>query len=327
MPPAHSVARGQPMYSRPVRAVAVAFVLAGLAIAVNGVEATPSEAAASALTLSVEQQTYVIPSGRLRTYVPVGFRISGGAGRRVEVWHCRNGHYGPSDVWLSWPQCSSNDSVFGQPMGDSWVDEFGDAGRYQSFARTTDELSNFVTFTVLDECRWTVIRDAQRFGHSEPGMPYHCNHLRNGPLELRAADGSRLISTGYGSAARNQYGTRLSNPDLGFGIGTVHNWPTNGSLRLKLGRTLGNYLVHVETQNGMIATFGRTDFRVSHQRRLTRVRVYAGKVIVTAAFAADLFLGEWVEKVCKGQVSFRCLKKLPRTLTLKAGQSRKIRAG
>jgi len=303
-------------------------MLFGLAIAVNAVEATPSEAAPSALVLSVEQQTYVIPTGRLRTYVPVRFRISGGANRRVEVWHCRNGRYGPGDVWLSWPQCSSNDSVFGQPMGDSWVDQFGDAGRYQSFARTTDELSNFVTFTVLDECRWTVIRDAQRFGHSEPGMPYRCNHLRNGPLELRADDGTRLISTGYGSAGRNgYYPNRLSNPDMGFGIGDVHNWPAFGSLRLKLGPKIGSFLIHVQTPNGMLATLGRTDFSVSHQRRVTRVRVYRGRAIVKAGFAAYLDLGDWVEHVCKGRVSFRCLQKMPRTLTLKAGQSRKIRAG
>jgi hypothetical protein len=309
-----------------VRALAVASVLFGLAIAVNGVQATPGDAAPSALRLSVEQQTYVIPTGRLRTYVPVRFQISGGANRRVEVWHCRNGRYGPGDVWLSWPQCSSNDSVFGQPIGESWVDEFGDAGRYQSFARTTDELSNFVTFTVLDECRWTVIRDQQRFGHSEPGMPYHCNHRRNGPLELRADDGSRLISTGYGSAGRSSYyPNRLSNPDMGFGIGDVHNWPAFGSLRLKLGPKIGSFLIHVQTPNGMAATFGRTDFSVSHQRRVTRVRVYRGKVIVKAGFASYLDLGDWVEHVCKGQVSFRCLRKMPRTLVLKAGQSRKIR--
>jgi hypothetical protein len=157
-------------------------------------------------------------------------------------------------------------------------------------------------------------------------MPYHCNHLRNGPLELRAGDGTQLISTGYGSAVRNQYGSHLSHPDLGLGIGSVHNWPALGSLRLKLGPTMGSHLVHVETPNGMIATFGRADFLVTHQRRVTKVRVFSGRVIVTASFSADLFLGEWVEKVCNGQVSFRCLKKLPRTLTLKRGQSRKIRA-
>ncbi len=308
-----------------MKAAAVAFVLVGLTIALNGVRAAPGSATPSALTLSVEQQVYVIPTGRLHTRVPVRFQVSGGTGR-VEVWHCRNGRYGPADVWLSWPPCSSNDSVFGQPMGASWTDEFGEAGRYQSFARTTGELSNFVTFTVLDECRWTVIRDQQRFGHSEPGMPYHCNHLRNGPLELRADDGSRLISTGYGGARRNRhYPSRLSNPDYGFGIGEVHNWPSFGSLRLKLGPVIGSYLVYVTTPNGMVATFGRTEFRVSHQRRVTRVHVYKGKVIVTAAFAADLDLGPWVEHVCKGQVSFRCLRKMPRTLVLKAGQSRKIR--
>jgi hypothetical protein len=310
-----------------VRAVAVALGLVGLAIAVNGVQAAPGSAAPSALTLSVDQQVYVIPTGRLHTYVPVGFHVSGVAGQRVEVWHCRNGRYGPADVWLSWPPCSSNDSVFGQPMGDSWTDEFGEAGRYQSFARTTGELSNFVTFTVLDECRWTVIRDQQRFGHSEPGMPYHCDHLRNGPLELRADDGSRLISTGYGSAGRSSYyPNRLSNQDYGFSIGEVHNWPSLGSLRLKLGPKIGSFLVYVQTPNGMAATFGRTDFSVSHRRRVTRVHVFRGKVIVKAGFAAYLDLGDWVEKVCKGQVSLRCLRKMPRTLTLKAGQSRKIRA-
>ena len=311
-----------------MRAAAIAFVICGLAIAVNGFEATPTAAAPAALTLSVEQQVYVIPTGRLHTYVPVRFQIAGRAGRTVEVWHCRNGRFGPSDVWLSWPPCSSNDSVFSTgDWQDNFTDEFGEAGRYQSVARTTGELSNFVTFTVLDECRWTVIRDEQRFGHSEPGMPYHCNHLRNGPLELRADDGSRLISTGYGSARRNlHYPSRLSNPDYGFGIGEVHNWPSFGSLRLKLGPVIGSYLVYVTTPNGMVATFGRTEFRVSHQRRVTRVHVYKGKVIVTAAFAADLDLGPWVEHVCKGQVSFRCLSKMPRTLVLKAGQSRKIRS-
>jgi hypothetical protein len=314
-----------PGYSRGVRAVAVALGLVGLAIAVNGVRAAPGSAAPSALTLSVEQQVYVIPTGRLHTYVPVRFRVSGGAGR-VEVWHCRNGRYGPADVWLSWPPCSSNDSVFGQPMGDSWTDEFGDAGHYQSFARTTGELSNFVTYTVLDECRWTVIRDQQSFGHSEPGMPYHCNHHRNGLLELRADDGSRLISTGYGYAGRNgYYPNRLSNPDMRFGVGDSYNRPAVGSLRLTLGPKIGSFLIHVTTPNGMIATFGRADFRVSHRNRLTRVHVYSGRVIVTAAFLADYDLGDWVERVCKGQVSFRCIKRMPRTLTLKKGQSRKIR--
>jgi hypothetical protein len=310
-----------------VRALAVASVLFGLAIAVNGVGATPGEAAPSALTLSVEQPTYVIPTGRLRTYVPVRFRVSGGGGRRVEVWHCRNGRYGPGDVWLSWPQCSSNDSVFGQPTGDTWVDQFGEAGRFQSFARTTDELSNFVTFTVLDECRWTVIRDTQRIGHSEPGMPYHCNHLRNGPLELRADDGSRLVSTGYGSAMRNRYyPNRLSNPDLRIGVGDSYDRPHLGSLRLKLGPAIGGFLIHVNTPNGMIATFGRADFSVSHRNRLTRVHVFSGKVTVTAAGLADYDLGDWVERVCNKQVSFRCIRRMPRTLTLKRGQSRKIRA-
>lgn len=310
-----------------MRAVAVALGLVGLAIAVNGVQAAPGSAAPSALTLSVEQQVYVIPTGRLRTYVPVRFQIAGRAGRTVEVWHCRNGRFGPADVWLSWPPCSSNDSVFSTgDWQDNFTDEFGNAGRYQSFARANGELSNFVTFTVLDECRWTVIRDEQRFGHSDPGMPYHCNHLRNGPLELRADDGTRLISTGYGAAMRNQYyPNRLSNPDLAFNIGEVHNWPAFGSLRLKLGPRIGSFLVHVETPNAMIATFGRTDFRVTHQRRLTKVRVYAGKVIVTAAFAADLDLGDWVEHVCNRQVSFRCIQRMPRTLTLKKGQSRTIR--
>ena len=66
-----------------MRAVAVAFVLVGLAIALNGVGAVPGSAAPSALTLSVEQQVYVIPTGRLHTYVPVRFQISGGAGQRL----------------------------------------------------------------------------------------------------------------------------------------------------------------------------------------------------------------------------------------------------
>jgi len=309
-----------------VRALAVASLLAGLAIAGNVVEAAPSQAAASALTLSVGQQVYVIPSGRLHTYVPVQFQISGSGNQRVEVWHCRNGHYGPNDVWLSWPPCSSDDSVFGQPQGNAWSDEFGDAGRYESYARTTGELSNHVTFTVLDECRWTVIRDSQTFGHSEPGMPYHCSHLRNGLLELRADDGSRLISTGYGAAGRNSYyPNHLSNPDMGFNVADVYNRPAVGSLRLKLGPTIGSFLIHVVTPNAMIATFGRTDFSVSHRRRVTRVHVYSGKVTVTAAFAADYDLGDWVEHVCKRQVSIRCLRKMSRTITLKRGQSRKIR--
>ena len=309
-----------------MRAFAVASLLAGLGIAGNAVEAPPTQAAPSALTLSVGQQVYVIPSGRLHTYVPVQFQIAGSGNQRVEVWHCRNGHYGPNDVWLSWPPCSSNDSVFGQPQGNAWVDEFGDAGRYESFARTTGELSNHVTFTVLDECRWTVIRDAQTFGHSEPGMPYHCSHLRNGPLELRADDGSRLISTGYGAAGRNSYyPNHLSNPDMGFNVADVYNRPSVGSLRLKLGPTIGSFLIHVVTPNAMIATFGRTDFSVSHKKRLTRVHVYSGKVTVTAAFGADYDLGDWVEHVCKRQVSIRCLRKMSRTITLKRGQSRKIR--
>jgi hypothetical protein len=75
----------------------------------------------------------------------------------------------------------------------------------------------------------------------------------------------------------------------------------------------------------MISTFGHADFRVSHRNRLTRVHVYSGRVTVTAAFAADLDLGDWVERVCKNQVSFRCIKRVPRTITLKRGQSRKIR--
>ena len=309
-----------------MRAFALASLLAGLAITSNAVEAAPTQAAASALTLSVGQQVYVIPSGRLHTYVPVPFQIAGAANQRVEVWHCRNGHYGPNDVWLSWPPCSSNDSVFGQPEGNAWADEFGEAGRYESFARTTGELSNHVTFTVLDECRWTVIRDAQTFGHSEPGMPYHCNHRRNGPLELRAADGSRLISTGYGAANRNNYyPNQLSNPDMGFAVGDVYDRPAVGSLRLKLGPTIGSFLIHVTTPNAMIATFGRTDFSVSHRKRLTRVHVYSGKVTVTAAFGADYDLGDWIEGVCKRQVSVRCLRKVPRTVTLKRGQSRKVR--
>jgi hypothetical protein len=310
-----------------VRAFPIALLLVGLAIVGNAVEVTPIQAAPSALTLSVGQQVYVIPSGRLHTYVPVQFHIAGAANQRVEVWHCRNGHYGPNDVWLSWPPCSSDDSVFGQPQGDEWVDQFGEAGRYESFARTTTDLSNHVTFTVLDECRWTVIRDAQNFGHSEPGMPYHCSHRRNGPLELRAADGSRLISTGYGAAGRSSYyPNHLSNPDMGFAVGDVYDRPAVGSLRLKLGPTIGSFLIHVTTPNAMIATFGRTDFSVSHRKRVTRVHVYSGKVTVTAAFAADLDLGDWVEHVCKRQVSMRCLRKVPRTITLKRGQSRKVRA-
>lgn len=309
-----------------MRVFAVASLLAGLAIACNGLGTAPTQAAPSTLTLSVAQQVYVIPSGRLHTYVPVQFQIAGRANQRLEAWHCRNGHYGPSDVWLSWPPCSSRDSVFGQPQGDAWVDEFGEAGRYESFARTTGELSNHVTFTVLDECRWTVIRDAQAFGHSEPGMPYHCDNRRDGPLELRADDGTRLISTGYGAANRNNYyPNHLSNPDMGFAVGDVYDRPAVGSLRLKLGPKIGGFLIHVTTPNAMIATFGRTDFSVSHRKRVTRVHVYSGKVTVTAAFAADYDLGDWVEHVCKRQVSIRCLRKVPRTITLKRGQSRKIR--
>jgi len=312
-----------------VRASAVALLLAGLAIAVNGVTAAPTEAAPSSLTLSVAQQLYVIPAGRLHTYVPVQFQIAGRAGRTVEVWHCRNGHYAPSDVWLSWPPCSSGDSVFSTgDWQDSFSDEFGDAGRYESYARASGgELSNTVSFTILDECRWTVIRDKQSYEHSEPGMPYHCDHLRTGPLELRADDGSRLISTGYGSAGRNRYyPNQLSSRDLGFGVGDLYNKPAVGSLRLKLGPTIGSFLIHVNTPNGMIATTGRVDVSISHRKRLTRIHVYSGKVVVTAAFGAEYDLGDWVEHVCHRQVSMRCLRKIPRTITLERGQSRKIRA-
>jgi hypothetical protein len=310
-----------------VRAVAIAFVLVGLAIAVNGVRAESTEAAPSALTISVERPVYEIPSGRLNMWVPIRFSVGGQAGRRIDVWYCRNGRFYRDRLRYSWPPCSSDDSVFGQPTGDSWVDQFDNAGRYEAFARTSDEISNFATFTVLDECRWTVIKDEQSFGHSEPGMPYHCNHHRNGLLELRADDGSRLISTGYGNAMRNRYyPNRLSNPDLRFGVGDSYNRPAIGSLRLKTGPTIGGFLVHVNTPNGMIATFGRADFRVSHARRLTRVRVFSGKVIVTARPLADHDLGDWVEHVCNGRVSLRCLSRMSRTLTLKKGQSRKIRA-
>lgn len=309
-----------------MRSAAIAFLVFGLAIAVNGVEAEPTDAAPTALTLSVEQPVYVIPSGRLNMWVPIRFYVGGQAGRRIDVWYCRNGQFYRDRLRYSWPPCSSDDSVFGQPTGDSWVDEFDNAGRYEAFARTSDEISNFATFTVLDECRWTVVRDEQSFGHSEPGMPYHCNHHRNGPLELRADDGSRLISTGYGNAMRNRYyPNRLSHPDLRFGVGDAYNRPAVGSMRLTLGPKLGGFLVHVNTPNGMIATFGRADFRVSHRNRLTKVHVFAGKVTVTAAFLADYDLGDWVEAVCDRQVSFRCIRRMPRTLTLKKGQSRKIR--
>ena len=88
---------------------------------------------------------------------------------------------------------------------------------------------------------------------------------------------------------------------------------------------LGSFLVHVTTPVGMIATFGRADFRVSHRHRLTRVHVYAGKVVVTAAPLADLDLGDWVEVVCNRRVSLRCLTRMPRSLTIKRGRSIKIR--
>jgi hypothetical protein len=112
---------------------------------------------------------------------------------------------------------------------------------------------------------------------------------------------------------------------MGFAVGDVYDRPAIGSLRLKLGPTIGSFLIHVTTPNAMIATFGRTDFSVSHRKRLTRVHVFSGKVTVTAAFGAGYDLGDWVEQVCKRQVSFRCLHKVPRTITLKRGQSRKIR--
>lgn len=311
-----------------MRALAVAFLLAGLAVAGQAIGATPTQAASSALTLSVGQQLYVLPTARLHTYVPVQFQIGGRAGRTVEVWHCRNGHYAPNDMWLSWPPCSSGDSVFSTgDWEDTFSDEFGDAGRYESYARASGgELSNRVTFTILDECRWTVLRDQQTYEHSDPGMPYHCDHLRTGPLELRADDGSRLISTGYGSAVRNRYyPSQLSTPDLRFGVGDLYNKPAVGSLRLKLGPTIGSYLIHVNTPNAVIVTTGRVEFRVSHLKRLTRIHVYSGKVVVTANTFLDYDLGDWVEQVCHRKVSFRCLRKVPRTITLKRGQTRKVR--
>jgi len=310
-----------------VKSLALGFgVLMIAAIALDGLRAEPSHARANALTLSVERPVYEIPSGRLNMWVPIRFYLGGLAGRRPDVWYCRNGQFYRDRLRYSWPPCSSGDSVFGLPTGESWVDEFDNAGRYEAVALTTDEISNFVTFTVLDECRWTVIRDAQSIGHSEPGMPYHCNHNRNGPLGLRADDGSRLISTGYGNAYRNRYyPNRLSNPDLRFGVADSYDRPHVGSMRLKLGPTIGSFLVHVETPAGMIATFGRAEFRVSHRGRLTRVHVFSGRVIVTAAPLADLDLGDWVEYVCHQRVSFRCISRMPRTLTLKRGQSRKIR--
>ena len=98
-------------------------------------------------------------------------------------------------------------------------------------------------------------------------MPYHCNHHRNGPLELRADDGSRLISTGYGYVFRNwYYPNQLSNPDLGFGVADSYDRPAVGSMRLKLGRSSAASSSTFEPPAGMIATFGRTDFRVSHGR-------------------------------------------------------------
>ena len=314
-------------YGCDVRSAAIGVLVCALAIAFDGVGTEASQARSSSLTLSVERPLYEIPSGRLNMWVPIRFYVAGRAGRRIDVWYCRNGHFSRDKLRYSWPPCSSDDSTFGLPTGeDSWVDEFDNAGRYEAFARTSDEISSFATFAVLDECRWTVVRDEQSFGHSEPGMPYHCNHHRNGPLELRADDGSRLISTGYGYASRNwYYPNRLSNPDLGFGVADSYDRPHIGSMRLKLGPTLGSFLVHVETPAGMVATFGRADFRVSHRGRLTRVHVYSGKVTVTAAFGADLDLGDWVAYVCHRQVSFRCIKRMPRTLTLKRGQSRKIR--
>ena len=298
-----------------------------LALGLDGVGSEVSQARSASLTISVERPVYEIPSGRLNMWVPIRFYLGGWAGRRTDVWYCRNGQFYRDRLRESWPQCTSGDSSFGLTTGEnSWVDEFDNAGRYEAFARTTDEISNFATFTVLDECRWTVVRDTQSFGHSAPGMPYHCNHHRNGPLELRGDDGSRLISTGYGNASRNRYyPNRLSHPDLRFGVAESYDRPHVGSMRLKLGPKLGGFLVHVETPAGVIATFGRAEFRVSHSRRLTTVRVYAGKVIVTAAPLADLDLGDWVEAVCNRQVSLRCLTKMRRTLVLKRGQSRKIR--
>jgi len=311
-----------------VRSPALGFllVLAVAAAAANVVAPTRSEARASALTLSVGQPVYVIPTGRLYMTVPVGFRVDGAANRRVEVWHCRNGHFDRAKLRYSWPPCSSDDSVFGpNPVPGSFTDEFGEAGRYESFARTDDEISNFVTYTVLDECRWTVVRDSQRIGHSEPGMPYHCNHLRNGPLELRAADGSRLVSTGVGAEMRNRYyPNRLSNPDLGISVGEATGYGIKrGSLRLRLGRALGAYLVHVQTPAGLAVTFGRADFSISHRGRVTKIHVYGGRVVIQAGIIDDF--GDWVEYACDGKVSLSCLKRRLRTLTLKRGQSRRIR--
>jgi hypothetical protein len=303
-------------------------LLVATAIALGGVQARPTDARPGALTLSVERPQYEIPSGRLNTWVQIRFYLAGLNGRRTEAWHCRNGHFDRSKLRYSWPPCSSGDSVFGQPTGeDSWVDEFDNAGRYESFVRTNDEISNFVTFTVLDECGWVVVRDQQWIGHSEPGMPYHCNHLRSGPLELRAADGSRLVSSGVGSAMRNRfYPNRLSQPDLRIGVGEAfdnHTRPV-GSLRLLLGPVIGGFLVHVHTPAGMVMTFGRADFSISHQRRVTKVRVYAGKVVVLGyTFEEDI--GDWVQVACHRRVSLRCLTRMPRSLVLRRGRSIRIR--
>ena len=307
-----------------MRSAALGFLVV-LVVAAAAPDAAAPGAKSAALTLSVDRQVYVIPTGRLYMTVPVGFHLSGSAGRRVEVWHCRNGQFDGSKLSYSWPPCSSGDSVFApNPVPDNFTDDFGEAGRYESFARTSDEISNFVTYTVLDECRWTVVRDRQSVGHSEPGMPYHCNHLRNGPLELRGDDGSRLISTGVGGEARNRYyPNKLSHPDLGISVGEATGYGIRaGSLRLRLGPALGGYLVHVQTPAGFAATFSRADFSVSHRRRVTKIHVYSGRVVIRAGIVDDV--GDWVEVACDRRVSLHCLRRMPRTLTLKPGQTRRF---
>ena len=215
--------------------------LAILAAALTGTSVQPSQAAPSSLTISVEHGrcTRSPPAGST-----LGCRSASPSPGRWPVAGSRSGiaatatSSATSCVTAGRPVRATTRSSGRRRERDSWVDEFDDAGRYEAFARTTDEISNFATFTpVLDECRWTVVRDQQSFGRSETGDAVcHCNHHRNGLLELAADDGTRLISTGYGYASKNwYYPNRLSNPDLGFGVADSYDRPAIGSMRLKLG--------------------------------------------------------------------------------------------
>jgi hypothetical protein len=80
--------------------------------------------------------------------------------------------------------------------------------------------------------------------------------------------------------------------------------------------------VHVETPAGFVVAFGRVDFSVSHRGRVTRVHVFSGRVVVKAGIIDDS--GDWVEGACNRQVSFQCLKRMPRSLVVNRGRSRRI---